>query len=127
MEKSVWEFSLLLLQFFCKSKIISKWSLKTVWLISQFTGGKKRVPLLISKSLGKGKARQKQVQGQQRLAPTVPVCTRERVSEFVSTAWHRTILKLGLIYLYLLGFIGEGNGTPLQYSCLETPMDRGAW
>ena len=22
---------------------------------------------------------------------------------------------------------GEGNGTPLQYSCLETPMDRGAW
>ena len=21
----------------------------------------------------------------------------------------------------------EGNGTPLQYSCLETPMDRGAW
>ena len=23
--------------------------------------------------------------------------------------------------------IGEGNGTPLQYSCLENPMDRGAW
>ena len=22
---------------------------------------------------------------------------------------------------------GEGNGNPLQYSCLETPMDRGAW
>ena len=22
---------------------------------------------------------------------------------------------------------GEGNGTPLQYSCLENPMDRGAW
>ena len=22
---------------------------------------------------------------------------------------------------------GEGNGTPLQYSCLESPMDRGAW
>ena len=21
----------------------------------------------------------------------------------------------------------EGNGTPLQYSCLENPMDRGAW
>ena len=33
-----------------------------------------------------------------------------------------------------LGFIpglgrspGEGNGNPLQYSCLENPMDRGAW
>ena len=22
---------------------------------------------------------------------------------------------------------GEGNGTPLQYSCLENPMDREAW
>ena len=21
----------------------------------------------------------------------------------------------------------EGNGNPLQYSCLENPMDRGAW
>ena len=24
-------------------------------------------------------------------------------------------------------WIGEGNGTPLQYSCLENPMDGGAW
>ena len=24
-------------------------------------------------------------------------------------------------------FFGEGNGTPLQYSCLENPMNRGAW
>ena len=24
-------------------------------------------------------------------------------------------------------FYGEGNGNPLQYSCLENPMDRGAW
>ena len=23
--------------------------------------------------------------------------------------------------------IGEHNGTPLQYSCLENPMDGGAW
>ena len=30
----------------------------------------------------------------------------------------------------LVGFdipFGEGNGTPLQYSCLENPMDGGAW
>ena len=26
------------------------------------------------------------------------------------------------IYIY-----GEGSGTPLQYSCLENPMDGGAW
>ena len=25
------------------------------------------------------------------------------------------------------GYAGEGNGTPLQYSCLENPMDGGAW
>ena len=34
------------------------------------------------------------------------------------------------VNIYLLGFvvwIGEGNGTPLQYSCLENPMDGGAW
>ena len=23
--------------------------------------------------------------------------------------------------------LGEGNGNPLQYSCLENSMDRGAW
>ena len=23
--------------------------------------------------------------------------------------------------------VGEGDGYPLQYSCLENPMDRGAW
>ena len=26
-----------------------------------------------------------------------------------------------------LGRSGEGNGNPLQYSCLENPMDGGAW
>ena len=37
-------------------------------------------------------------------------------------------------YTYLICFCcclvlshGEGNGTPLQYSCLENPMDGGAW
>ena len=24
-------------------------------------------------------------------------------------------------------YFGEDHGTPLQYSCLENPMDRGAW
>ena len=27
----------------------------------------------------------------------------------------------------LRSLFGEGNGTPLQYSCLENPMDGGAW
>ena len=28
------------------------------------------------------------------------------------------------MYVYI---IREGNGTPLQYSCLANPMDGGAW
>ena len=32
------------------------------------------------------------------------------------------------LYLYIYIYLSrEGNGNPLQYSCLETPMDRGAW
>ena len=27
----------------------------------------------------------------------------------------------------MLGKIREGNGSPLQYSCLENPMDGGVW
>ena len=31
-------------------------------------------------------------------------------------------------YLLLIrALFGEGNGTPLQHSCLENPMDGGAW
>ena len=32
-----------------------------------------------------------------------------------------------LIYICLMTNDGEGNGNPLQYSCLENPMDGGAW
>ena len=32
------------------------------------------------------------------------------------------------LYLYdTYVWVREGNGTPLQYSCLENPMDGGAW
>ena len=33
---------------------------------------------------------------------------------------------LSKFHIYALVY-GEGNGTPLQYSCLENPMDGGAW
>ena len=33
----------------------------------------------------------------------------------------------GSLWMVLIFFCGEGNGTPLQYSCLESPMDGGAW
>ena len=31
------------------------------------------------------------------------------------------------MWVRLGGFPGRGHGSPLQYSCLENPMDRGAW
>ena len=30
-------------------------------------------------------------------------------------------------FTFHLSCIGEGNGNPLQRSCLENPRDRGAW
>ena len=37
-------------------------------------------------------------------------------------------MECNTLYLTLISVIdGEGNGTPLQYSCLENPMDGGAW
>ena len=35
--------------------------------------------------------------------------------------------SLTLIWCLVKVTFGEGNGTPLQYSCLENPMGRGAW
>ena len=32
-----------------------------------------------------------------------------------------------LHFHFSLSYIGEGNGNPLQCSCLENPMDRGDW
>ena len=36
-------------------------------------------------------------------------------------------IQLHVKFAYLTAFIREGNGTPLQYSCLENPLDGGAW
>ena len=37
------------------------------------------------------------------------------------------MIFLNSIYILVYCIGREGNGTPLQYSCLENPMDRGAW
>ena len=37
------------------------------------------------------------------------------------------LVEPGHIFNELVAHFGEGNGTPLQYSCLENPMDGGAW
>ena len=46
--------------------------------------------------------------------------------------WIRVIyiLRLKIIFILILChdlIPGEENGNPLQYSCLENPMDGGAW
>ena len=45
-----------------------------------------------------------------------------RTLEWVELS-HAHLIRLSVAALVL----GEGNGTPLQYSCMENPMDRGAW
>ena len=39
----------------------------------------------------------------------------------------REILRQYNIFILYICIPGEGNGSPLQYSCLGNPMDRGAW
>ena len=52
---------------------------------------------------------------------------------FSFTAWAYLGVLVGRwkplfrVWLCLNVFFREGNGTPLQYSCLENPMDGGAW
>ena len=48
--------------------------------------------------------------------------TANRMRQSVTLWSHSMKLWLTLILCY-----GEGSGTPLQYSCLENPMDGGAW
>ena len=49
------------------------------------------------------------------------------VSQFLMLKLH-VVSYLGSLKIVKIALnCGEGNGTPLQYSCLENPMDRGAW
>ena len=47
------------------------------------------------------------------------------MSWLINSGYFTYIQKV--LFLILSKTIGEGNGTPLQYSCLENPMDGGAW
>ena len=46
------------------------------------------------------------------------MCKKEKVKACIS---------LHSPFIFIKRFFGEGDGTPLQYSCLENPMDGGAW
>ena len=41
--------------------------------------------------------------------------------------WLSNISVCVFVYMCVCVCVREGNGNPLQYSCLENPMDRGAW
>ena len=46
------------------------------------------------------------------------MCEKEKVKACIS---------LHSPFIFIKRFFGEGDGTPLQYSCLENPMDGRAW
>ena len=48
-------------------------------------------------------------------------------TEHYSAVKRNEIMPFAAKWMDLETVIGEGNGTPLQYSCLENPMDGGAW
>ena len=50
-----------------------------------------------------------------------------RVLEWGAIAFSNDDTNQGKIISEARADIGEGNGTLLQYACLENPMDGGAW
>ena len=51
-----------------------------------------------------------------------------KLSQDGSVSQHTPGKKVSAKTYIILGLkLGEGNGKPLQYSCLENPMDGGAW
>ena len=61
--------------------------------------------------------------GQRWMTSHVCVYIAHKLVEITPTMQFYVLFYLTL----LLSIIGEGNGTPLQYFCLENPMDGGAW
>ena len=51
----------------------------------------------------------------------------ENLSVLLLNEFNLNIMWKKLLNTFASLISGEGNGTPLQYSCLENPMDGGAW
>ena len=52
--------------------------------------------------------------------------SESRSTDFYATA-NLFLSGKNVLIVTVLILINKGNGTPLQYSCLENPMDGGAW
>ena len=60
--------------------------------------------------------------------PEISVLTNTPGDSDAHWSLRGTALAHSLNYFHFYRrYFGEGNGTPLQHSCLENPMDRGAW
>ena len=53
--------------------------------------------------------------------------SRTRLSNFTFTFHFHALEKEMATHSNVLAWIGEGNGNPLQCSCLENARDGGAW
>ena len=53
--------------------------------------------------------------------------TMETVTDFISLGSKVQMVTAAMKLKDACSLEGEGNGTPLQYSCLENSMDGGAW
>ena len=60
------------------------------------------------------------------LWPYFPECAQSRLKIFSLAWWLMTCISFTHFWA-LRGCVWEGNGNLLQYSCLENPMDGGAW
>ena len=63
-----------------------------------------------------------------KLIPCRGICWLKKKKNPQPKSWNYVVV----VVVYFLIYVGvksvrEGNGTPLQYSCLENPMDGGAW
>ena len=50
-----------------------------------------------------------------------------RKMQIKTMRYHVTPTRMAILKNIVANTGREGNGTPLQYSCLENPMDRGTW
>ena len=57
----------------------------------------------------------------------IVLCCLQPVFKYIVTLSHCVTRCVLVIWQTLGQALGEGNGTLLQYSCLENPMDGGAW
>ena len=63
------------------------------------------------------------------ISPSHPFCTQSSDSSPLGRKlhWFPFAHQASIHFGCNLVHCGEGNGYPLQYSCLQNPMDRGAW